>query len=62
MGVFGVGVYAHPSSFLTIEVLHSAMRRLVLFMGLTWVLRDHPAPGAGTRGVRGERMRQLGAR
>ena len=38
------------------------MGHLALFLGLTWVLWDHPAPAAGTRGVRGEAMRQLGAR
>lgn len=56
-----VWVCAHASSFLTIVVLNSIMGHLALFRGLTWILWDHPAPGAGTRGARGERIRQLSA-
>lgn len=55
-GDFAVWVCAHASSFLTIVVLNSIMGHLALFRGLTRVLWDHPAPGAGTRGARGERI------
>jgi len=56
---FGRWVCAHLSfflTFLTIEVFNSAMGHLTSPMGLTWVLWDHPALGAGTLSIRKEEM------